>query len=68
MCTVYVRIVKIPEFLAVSIDVMAGRTPGHRTITETGVSALSRYPVDKVENKPPYSVNSIEYHLPLDSV
>lgn len=45
-----------------------GATPGHRTITETGVSALSRYPVDKVENKPPYSVNSIEYHLPLDSV
>lgn len=32
VCTVYVKIVKIPEFLAVSIDVMAGRTPGHRTI------------------------------------
>ena len=34
VCTVYVRIVKIPEFLAVSIDVMAGRTPGHRTIEQ----------------------------------
>ena len=45
-----------------------GATPGHRTITETGVNALSRYPVYKVENKTPYVVNSIEYHLPLDSV
>lgn len=34
MCTVYVRTVKIPEFLAVSIDVTAGRTPGHRTIEQ----------------------------------
>ena len=45
-----------------------GATPGHRTITETGINALSRYPVYKVENKTPYVVNSIEYHLPLDSV
>ena len=42
----------------------AGAAPGHSAITETGVSALSRYPnVYKVENQIPYSANSMAHHL-----
>ena len=38
MCTIYVRIVKIPEFLAVSIDIMAGRTPGTEPLNRSLLS------------------------------